>query len=250
MQGQHLKDKRNAYVNKIKKQLDYDEFDERKVKGIAEEVIKTQKLYLGMIKYTLNKLDTNLFKINYNSLSRKNMYAIDLEHNIAFSKIYSEYIVDKTYSEGLIAEDKMQVLLTLLSSQIINNMLDYDFNKKYVIYIPETVYSKGNKLDDIFDMFEDEYAKNNIIILVQYSKMAENKDIIKKLIQKGYHFAVDINETAKFKVSDQEMFEIVDYLFLSNKNPNKESTMLFINRTIHDKIIFDDISNKIGSYTR
>ena len=242
-----LKDKRNAYINKIQKQLD---FDERKIKNIAEEVIKTQRLYSGMIKYTLDKLDTNLFKINYNSLSKKNMYAIELEHNIAFSKIYSDYIVDKTYSEGLIAEDKMQVLFTLLSSEIINNMFNCEFNKKYVVYIPETVYSKENKLDDIFDMFEDEYAKNNIIILIQYSKLAENKEIIKKLIKKGYHFAVDINDTARFKVSDQEMFEVVDYLFLAKNNANKESTMLFINKTLHEKILFDDISNKVGNYMR
>lgn len=242
-----LKDKRNAYINKIKKQIDYDEI---KLKNIAEEVIKAQRLYSGMIKYTLDKLDTNLFNINYNLLSKKNIYAIELEHNIAFSKIYSDYIVDKTYSEGLIAEDKMQVLFTLLSREIINNMFNYEFNKKYVVYIPETVYSKGNKLDDIFDMFEDEYAKNNIIVLVQYSKVGENKEIIKKFIKQGYHFAIDINDTAKFKVSDQEMFEVVDYMFLSNKNPNKESVMLFINKTLHNKIIFDDIKDKVGNYMR
>jgi len=242
-----LKERRNSYINKIKKYLD---FEEVKYKDIVDEIIKVQKLHYGMIKYTLDKLNTNLFKINYNSLSKKNMYAIELEHNIAFSKIYSDYIVDKTYSEGIIAEDKMQVLFTLLSSEIINNMLNYEFNKKYVVYVPETLYSKGNKLDDIFDMFEDEYAKNNIIILLQYSKMGENKEVIKKFIKKGYHFAIDINNTAKFKVSDQEMFEIVDYLFLSNKNPNKESTMLFIYKTLHEKIIFDDISNKIGNYMR
>lgn len=245
-----LKEKRIAYSNKIKKNLDYDDFDDRKLKSISEEIIKTQRLYLGMIKYTLEKIDTNLFKLNYSNLSRKDIYAVDLEHNISFSKIYSNYIVDKTYSEGLIAEDKMQVLLTLLSSEIVNNMLSCEFNKKYIIYVPETVYTKGNKLDDIFDMFEDEYAKNNIIVLVKYSKMGGNKDIIKKLIKKGYHFAIDINDTAKFKVSDQEMFEMVDYLFLSDKNPNKESTMLFINKTLHKKIIFDDIANKIESYTR
>ena len=203
-----------------------------------------------MMKYYLNKLDTNVFKIDYNTLSKKNMYAIELNHNIAFSKIYSDYIVDKTYSEGLIAEDKLAVLLTLLSSEIVNNMMNCEFNKKYVIYIPESVYKKSNKMDDIFDMFEDEYAKNNIIVLLQYSKLTENKDIIKKLVKAGYHFAVDINETAKFKVSDQEMFEIIDYLFISSKNPNKKSAMLFINSTMHDKIILDEISTKIGNYMR
>ena len=28
---------------------------------------------------------------------KKSMFAVSLEHNIAFSKVYSDYIVDKTY---------------------------------------------------------------------------------------------------------------------------------------------------------
>ena len=245
-----LKEKRDEYSKKMKKHLEYDDLDDRKVKSLIDEVIKTQKLHSGMIKYTLDKLDTNLFNINYNSLSKKNMYAIELDHNIAFSKVYSDYIVDKTYTEGVVAEDKLAVLLTLLSSQIVNNMINNDFDKKYVIYIPETIYSKSNKLDDIFDMFEDEFAKNSVVVLLQYSKMSENKEMIKKLIKQGYHFGIDINEASKFKVSDQAMFELVDYLFISSKNPNKESVLLFINKDIHNKIVYDEMSTKIGSYMR
>lgn len=245
-----LKEKRDEYFKKIKKYLDFDDLDERKIKYLVDEIIKTQKLYAGMIKYTLDRLDTNLFKLNYNSLSKKNMYAIELDHNIAFSKMYSDYIVDKTYTEGVVAEDKLAVLLMLLSSQIVNNMIENEFDKKYVIYIPETIYKKSNKLDDIFDMFEDEFAKNSVVVLLQYSKMGENKDIIKKLVKQGYHFAVDINEASKFKVSDHTMFELVDYLFISSKNPNKESVLLFISKDIHHKIIYDEISTKIGSYMR
>lgn len=242
-----LKEKRNVYFKKIKKELNFDEVDDRKVKGFVDEIIKVQKLHFGMIKYTLDRLDTNLFKANYSSLSSKNMYAVMLDHNIAFSKIYSDYIVDKTYTEGIVAEDKIQVLLTLLSKELVTNMLNGDFSKKYVIYIPESVYKKDNKLDDIFEMFSDEFAKSSIIVLVEYSNLSDNKDIIKKLIKQGYHFAININDTAKFKVSDQVMFEMADNLFISNKNPFKESVLLFLNKDMHNKIIYDDISNKIGN---
>lgn len=242
-----LKEKREVYFKKIKKELNFDEIDDRKVKGFVDEIIKVQKLHFGMIKYTLDRLDTNLFKANYSSLSSKNMYAVMLDHNIAFSKIYSEYIVDKTYTEGIVAEDKIQVLLTLLSKELVTNMLNGDFSKKYVIYIPESVYKKENKLDDIFEMFSDEFAKSSIIVLVEYSNLSDNKDIIKKLIKQGYHFAININDTAKFKVSDQVMFEMADNLFISNKNPFKESVLLFLNKDMHNKIIYDDISNKIGN---
>lgn len=242
-----LKEKRDVYFKKIKKELNFDEIEDRKVKGFVDEIIKVQKLHFGMIKYTLDRLDTNLFKANYSSLSSKNMYAVMLDHNIAFSKIYSDYIVDKTYTEGIVAEDKIQVLLTLLSKELVTNMLNGDFSKKYVIYIPESVYKKENKLDDIFEMFSDEFAKSSIIVLVEYSNLSDNKDIIKKLIKQGYHFAININDTAKFKVSDQAMFELVDNLFISNKNPFKESVLLFLNKDMHNKIIYDDISNKIGN---
>lgn len=242
-----LKEKRDVYFKKIKKELNFDEIEDRKVKGFVDEIIKVQKLHFGMIKYTLDRLDTNLFKANYSSLSSKNMYAVMLDHNIAFSKIYSDYIVDKTYTEGIVAEDKIQVLLTLLSKELVTNMLNGDFSKKYVIYIPESVYKKENKLDDIFEMFSDEFAKLSIIVLVEYSNLSDNKDIIKKLIKQGYHFAININDTAKFKVSDQAMFELVDNLFISNKNPFKESVLLFLNKDMHNKIIYDDISNKIGN---
>ncbi len=242
-----LKEKRDVYFKKIKKELNFDEIDDRKVKGFVDEIIKVQKLHFGMIKYTLDRLDTNLFKASYSSLSSKNMYAVMLDHNIAFSKIYSDYIVDKTYTEGIVAEDKIQVLLTLLSKELVTNMLNGDFSKKYVIYIPESVYKKDNKLDDIFEMFSDEFAKSSIIVLVEYSNLSDNKDIIKKLIKQGYHFAININDTAKFKVSDQVMFEMADNLFISNKNPFKESVLLFLNKDMHNKIIYDDISNKIGN---
>lgn len=242
-----LKEKRDVYFKKIKKELNFDEIDDRKLKGFVDEIIKVQKLHFGMIKYTLDRLDTNLFKVNYSTLSSKNMYAAMLDHNIAFSKIYSDYIVDKTYTEGIVAEDKIQVLLTLLSKELVTNMLKGDFTKKYVIYIPESVYKKDNKLDDIFEMFSDEFAKSSIIVLVEYSNLSSNKDIIKRLIKQGYHFAININDAAKFKVSDQAMFEMVDSLFISNKNPFKESVLLFLNKDMHNKIIYDDISNKIGN---
>ena len=46
------------------------------------------------------------------------------------------------------------------------------------------------------------------------------------------------------------MFELVDNLFIDSKNPNKESVLLFINKEMHKKIVYDEISTKIGSYMR
>ena len=73
---------------------------------MIKQILKIQKLYQSMIKYILDKTNTNAFKLVTNKISgKKDLYAVSLEHNILFSKVYSEYIVDKTYTEGIIAED-------------------------------------------------------------------------------------------------------------------------------------------------
>lgn len=55
-----------------------------------------------MLEYFLKRLETNMFDLNLNKLSSiKDMYALSLEHNLTFSKIYSDYVIDKTYTEEL-----------------------------------------------------------------------------------------------------------------------------------------------------
>ena len=100
-----------------------------------------------MLTAFLNSLETNMFNLNINKISsKKDMYGLELAHNISFSKVYSEYIIDKTYSEGIIAEDKVSVLLTLLSLQLVKDMANFDFNNKYLLYIPNTLYKKKENL--------------------------------------------------------------------------------------------------------
>lgn len=239
-----IKSKRETYANNISKFIKFKEYGVKELKLVINNIIKDQKLYDGMIKYTLNKLETNMFTLEMNEVS-KNVYAISLEHNIAFSKIYSDYIVDKTYKEGIVAEDKIEVLLALLLSKLVGNMLNADFKNKYLISIPSSMYDKDNKLDAIFDKFDDEYARNNIIVVINYDTLSSHKGTIKKLIKSGYRFAVDLNNSTKFKVGDQSMLELMDYLFLSNKNPNKDSIMLFVPKELHVRMINEDIMSKL-----
>ena len=239
-----IKSKRETYANNISKFIKFKEYEVKELKLVINNIIKDQKLYDGMIKYTLNKLETNMFTLEMNEVS-KNVYAISLEHNIAFSKIYSDYIVDKTYKEGIVAEDKIEVLLALLLSKLVGNMLNADFKNKYLISIPSSMYDKDNKLDAIFDKFDDEYARNNIIVVINYDTLSSHKGTIKKLIKSGYRFAVDLNNSTKFKVGDQSMLELMDYLFLSNKNPNKDSIMLFVPKELHVRMINEDIMSKL-----
>lgn len=242
--------KKQTYKNKMIKMIGT-EVDPKTMNTMISSILKIQKTYKSIVKETIEKLETSLFELNYNSLSIKNAYAVYLNHNINFSKVYSDYIVDKTYYDGIVAEDKIEVLLTLLLVQVVKDMLNADFNKKYIFYIPESLYTKSNKLDKIFNLFGDEYAKNNIIVLTQYEELSKNKKVIKQLIKDGYRFAVDL-KTSAVKSKDQGIVEAMEYIFIDKRVKGKmfESidVLSSIKEELHNKIAYDDIASKIGSY--
>jgi len=244
-----LDQKKESYKNKIYRYIGHNIYTDSMLKSIIQDIIKTQKKYNGVIKYSFEKLDTNIFELNFdNAISKtKKIYAVELEHNIAFSKVYSDYIVDKTYNEGIVAEDKLTVLLTLLLRQITKDMLNANFNKKYLLYIPKTLYEKEKKLYNIFKQFEDEYAKHSIVILIKYQELSKYSKIIRALIKEGYHFAIDLENIEKVKVKDRGCVELMDYILMTRKNKERENILASLSSDINTKVVYTDMLNKLGS---
>jgi len=241
-----LKEKREQYQNKIIKILNLETPNEEDIKDMINQILKTQKIYQYMINFILEKVNTNAFNLELNKISgKKNMYAVSLGHNLSFSKVYSDYIVDKTYTEGIIAEDKVIVLLNLLLTNIVRDMFDLDANKTYFINIPNSIYVKPNKLDKIFKLFEDEYAKNNIVVVIEYQDLLTYGEQITELRKKGYHFAVVVNE--EINSFDNEYIELVEYLFVDKKIMTY-SLISSVPDDLENSIINDDIISKLSSF--
>lgn len=239
-----LQEKRDLYNEKILKILNPENLSANDLKNMINKIIKTQKMYQYMINFILEKANTNAFKLELNKITGyKNMYAVSVDHNIAFSKVYSDYIIDKSFTEGIVAEHKVMVLLNLLHINIIKDMLDLEENKKYFISIPDSVYTKPNKLDKIFKLFEDEYAKNNIIVVVEGSKLSEYSKQISELRKKGYLFAVVLDS----EENDNKYIEIAEYLFIE-KDVMSYNLISSIPDDLTNKVINDDIMSKLNSF--
>ena len=242
-----IEEKRKRYLSKINKYFK-EEFKNRNQKEVITKIIKIQKKYNSMIKFLLSKLETGMFELKQNQLQEKNTFAVELQHNIQFSKVYSEYIVDKTYTEGVVAEDKMAVLASLLLAQLVKDMLEGNFSKKYIISIPETLYEKQNKLDKVLKLFDDEYIKTYVNIVVDFTKFNKNKKVIKALIKEGYHFSTNLETTETIKNTEESNLHLVDYIFLTKTKATKTNILESIPQDIKSKIIYDDISSKVGNF--
>lgn len=221
-----------------------------RIKRSANDIIKTQRNFIGTYDYFIKKLDTNMFDLKLNKITNKNskMFGVELEHNLNFSKVYSDYIIDKTYSEGIIAEDKMVVLLNLLSIKLLEDMTKNNFDKKYILYIPNTLYSKEKKLEKILGMIDDEYAKENIILLVTFNDLDSKKTLIKNMKKVGYKFGLVFEEEVELKKTQQNTVLLADYIFVNKKKIKVTKMLSFLPEDVFGEIVYDDIAEKVGDF--
>jgi hypothetical protein len=239
--------KNEFYKKEIAK--NFKDWDTKKIEDTIREIFEIQKKYDDILEYLLKKLETNMFNLNFNRLStKKDMYGLELEHNISFSKVYSDYIIDKTYTEGIIAEDKISVLLTLLSGQLIKDMISSDFNKKYIFYAPKSLYIKEKKFEKLLRMIDDKYAKDNTIILITFEDLLLNKEFVKEIRRMGYRFALLFDKETAIEEKNRGDIYIVDYIFLNKKDSNKKKILSFIPEELLSKVIYEDIVNKVGDF--
>ncbi len=237
---QDLDDKKNKYRNKLREYLNNDFLTDDLANKLVSKLIKITKTYNNMLKYSLDKMQTNLFKIKYNRIANRKIFALEIDHNLSFSKIYSDYIIEKTYNEEGVVFDRLAVLINILSTRIVVNMLKGDFASKYLLYIPYNLYAKTNKINDIFEMFVDEFAKNSIVVLINYDEIDDDKTMIKSLVKKGYKFAINIDDN-NINDKDLELMYIVDYIFVLNEENKKR-----IPKDLRGKVIVEDIRGKVN----
>ena len=237
--------KKYELVDEIKNVFDFDDDVTESIAYEIEQIINYSNDNLNNI---LNKLDTNTFEVKYNKIvGQKNLYGVQLNHNISFSKVYSEYIVDKTYNEGIISEDKVAVLLNLLLCKIVSDIMNSDYDSKYIVYVPNALYGKDKKLDKIISTLDNEYAKSHVYILTSVSNMLSNKEDIKRLRKKGYGFAVAFNKYVDLKNDDMGYIYMADYYFMDSYL-DADKICESIPSEVIKKIIKDNIGKKIGDY--
>lgn len=239
-----VKTKREYYKNEISKLQN--ELEPENVLIIVSDIIKLQKTYDEITKYFLKKLESNIFYLDFETI-KKDFYAVKLNHNIAFNKVYSDYIIDKTYEEGIIAEDKMPVKITLLIAELLNNMTNCDFNKKYFLMLPETLYGKEKKIRRVLKMLDDEYAKSHVTIMIDFETLITHKKIIKKIRKSGFKFAIGFKNSINIPAKEKSCLYMASVIFINDKDKNYENIEKYIPSDLNNFIIYDDVYSKFDN---
>lgn len=240
------KRKQELYFKTLNNYYRDDEIDNSNIKYLVNSILKIKKKYDDTIFYILDSLNSDEFGLKFSRINDlKNTFGVKLLQNIDFDKMYSSYIINKTYKEGIIAEDKISVTIALLLKQLVLDMLNADYDKKYVIYFPSSLYDKEKKCERFIKSLNDDYAKSHVSVLVSIKDFLDNRDYIKEFTKEGYNFSIVYDSEVKILYEDYGNLYIANNIFIDKDSINVKKVFAFIPEEIYSRFIYDDILNKV-----
>lgn len=240
------KRKQELYFKTLNNYYRDDDLDNSNIKYLVNSIVKIKKKYDDTIFYILDSLSSDEFGLKFSRINDlKNTFGVKLLQNIDFDKMYSSYIINKTYKEGIIAEDKISVTIALLLKQLVLDMLNADYGNKYVIYLPSSLYDKEKKCERFIKSLNDDYAKSHVSVLVSIKDFLDNRDYIKEFTKEGYNFSIVYDSEVKILYEDYGNLYIANNIFIDKDSINVKKVFAFIPEEIYSRFIYDDILNKV-----
>ena len=160
----------------------------------------------------LDKFETDEFSLKFESSDiREDLYYTVLEHNIKMPIQYSYSAIEKVYTEGIVAEDKLQIEYILLSLVAMRDIINGNFKDSYIAEFTCTLFKKKQKLDSILSLIENQALQEKINLNIEYSDYIKNQKGVLECTKKGYNFVITLDNSIK-SIEDVErlkMFKLV-----------------------------------------
>lgn len=198
----------------IKKMLDVvqQEYRIKKAKDIEDKLYKEVTHDLIEKDVFLDKFETDEFILEFENCEQiEDLYIAKLNHNVKMPAQYSESAIERVFSEGIVAEDKLQVEYILLSLMVVRDIVDGDFDDIYIAEFTSTLFKKKTKLDSILSLIDNQALQEKIHINIDYSDYMKNHKTILEHTNKGYNFAITLDSSIK-SVEDVERLKMFKFV--------------------------------------
>lgn len=218
------------YLLYLDNTLEYDNLDklidkiiiDRKEKlGLNDDITKELK---NLVKESekkkndfFNEYLSDTFNLELKSTNIKNVYNVLLSYNIKFPKIYSSYSINRVFKSDIISEDMCFIEYNLISKIVLDNILNKEYLKEYLVDFPFIITSKKEKTNRLLNIITNDLIRENVIIKVTYEYYTKYKSFISDLIKDGVKFAVIIDDTFDYEESSIIWLNIFTYI-ITNKD--------------------------------
>lgn len=190
---------------------DLEESVKQEIIEIAKEIeVKRNKYFslLGDNKFTLDEqLVSIIKKINITSLS----------YDIKFSKLFSDYAIEKAYNSGTTNENKLYVEYAMTAFKILIAKFNNQKVGHYIIEFTPEILSKNKKLHQLIDIIDNPLTKNHISMKILYSDYLKYIEYIQEFIKKGINISLVLDDAFPCDKVHLEELVIFDKVLIDMK---------------------------------
>lgn len=179
--------------------------DKKELKNELKKWLSDFKNSKEVFNDTLNTKDFNLIE---SRLYRK-VYSLSLAHDVKISNLYSEYAVDRAYNTGTVNEDKLFITYILSSLLALNNAINLDFSKHYMLPFASSLFEKEKKLARLFNSIDNPLTKKILSIRITYQEYIKNEEKINELINQGFIFGLELDSTYTGNITELFLFPYI-----------------------------------------
>ncbi len=176
-------------------------------KMLREDIKKKKEFLDSFNSDTFSLVKT---KINKNS----NLLRVSVKDNIKFPELYSDIAIDKARHKDSINEDIMAIGYTLTTVEIINNLLNNNFNNIYYLPLPKSIFSKTTKINRLLSIIDNEFIIEHINLVVTFAAFKLYKSTIIELMHKGFLFTIALDDSFNYCSENLEYLEIFNNIFM------------------------------------
>ena len=193
-----------------KEKLDLNDDITKELKSLVKESEKKKNNFF-------NEYLSDTFNLELKSTNIKNVYNVLLSYNIKFPKIYSSYSINRVFKSDIISEDMCFIEYNMISKIVLDNIINKEYNKEYLVDFPFIITSKKEKTNRLLNIITNDLIRENVIIKVTYEYYTKYKSFISDLIKDGVKFAVIIDDTFDYEESSIIWLNIFTYI-ITNKD--------------------------------
>ena len=234
------------YFDKISYRVDIEDTIE-KLYRLRKKVIKkdnldfkknfyeTYQTYVNKKGSFISQFDDNEFFLKITDYpGASNIHKAILQYNIKFPIIYSQIAIQRTFDSGLTSEDKLAIEYSLISAEIIKDLLKGNFKRRYIVEFEDTLLKKPKKIKSLLNIVNNLAVQDKICLKIKYKGFSENKEEVYELMRQGFEFAIIIDDTMDVNFSTMERLNAFSYILISKNLKHYDEIM-------EDKVILNNI---------
>ena len=159
----------------------------------------------------INSFTDKNFNIDYVKV-KKQIFNCNLVHNIKFSRIYSDYAINKVFNGKEIGEQKLFVTYSLLGCKVLQDIIKGNFTKKYLVDYEITLKNKPQKKKKLLNIIDNDIVKEKVFLKIPFNKFVEDKEEVYSLTKDGYKVAIILDKSFDFNYENILLLKVFSYV--------------------------------------